>query len=93
MAITAQNNIFTSYSMTPEELALAASFTPATRALLQNLISEAAHLRIAMLYDPANPIAFAQDESYNKGKIDILMYLLELADSDLAASYEDFSRA
>ena len=68
---------FCSFSLTEEEYVAGSIFTLPQLQCLQNSLSEAAHARLALNYDPLNPGDFLQQEAYLKGKIELLDYLIE----------------
>jgi hypothetical protein len=70
---------FTQYQLTPEELQSAQTLTTLNLQHLQNLICDAAEKRIAMILDPNNPVAYAQEAAELQGQIGILKYLVELS--------------
>jgi hypothetical protein len=70
-------NSFTSFNFTKEELAEAYKFTPLNRMALQQEISICAEEKIALKFDPNDPVRFAQQEAELTGKIGILQYLLD----------------
>lgn len=75
------DNEFTRYDLSLDEIQKASVLSEETRALMQNLLSESATQKLDLVFDPNNPMIFTQEEAYIKGKIDILRYLLSLADS------------
>lgn len=70
---------FIKYNLTPDEFKVGCTFSPEQRAVLQNLISDAAEEKVTLTYDPENPLKFTQVEAELQGKIGILKYLLELS--------------
>jgi len=75
------DNEFTRYDLSLDEIQKASVLSEETRAVMQNLLSESATQKLDLVFDPNNPMVFTQEEAYIKGKIDILRYLLSLADS------------
>ncbi len=75
------DNEFTRYDLSLDEIQKASVLSEETRAVMQNLLSESATQKLDLVFDPNNPMIFTQEEAYIKGKIDILRYLLSLADS------------
>ena len=73
---TVKQNKFTEYTFSPEEQALACRFTVLQRQWLQNEMAIAASEKLALTFDPQNPLSFAQQEAELAGKIGILSYLL-----------------
>lgn len=45
--------------------------------VIQNLICDIAEKRIAMVLDPLNPVAYAQEAAELQGQMGILKFLLE----------------
>jgi len=70
-------NKFTSFELTKEEAISGAIFNIAQLQSIQNLLSEAAEMKVELVFDPLNPVDFAQQVSYQQGKIDVLSYLIE----------------
>lgn len=70
-------NSFTNYTLTEEEQKQADQLPSLTVASLHNLRSNIAHEILALTYDPQNPLAFQQQDSYLKGQLAILSYLLD----------------
>ena len=69
-------NQFSSYELSPGELRAATNFSELQRQFLQNEISIAAQERLALKFDPQDPLRFAQQEAELAGKIGILQYIL-----------------
>lgn len=70
-------NKFTSYELTPEETRIGFTFSELNIAVLQNELALASEARLGLMYDPSKPMEFVQSEAYNKGKIELLSFLLE----------------
>ena len=70
---------FTRFHLTDEEQVQANSLTSLNICNIQNLICSAAEEKLALKFDPSNPLAFAQREAELQGQIGILRYLLELS--------------
>lgn len=81
-----QINSFSSFALTEEEQVSGSVFSADQKRVMQNLISEAAEESLNLTYDGTNPIKYAQQEAYLKGKIDILKWLIEASDAYEAAS-------
>ena len=79
---------FISYNLTGKDLESAYAFSTEQRALLQNLLAEAAEEKIALTFDPLNPQGFVQQEAELQGKIGILRYILSLSPSVLNLTSE-----
>lgn len=71
--------VFTRYEFTEDEAKQAVNFTELQRQFIQNEIAIAAESKIALTFDPLNPVSFAQQEAELSGKIGVLSYLLELS--------------
>lgn len=69
-------NAFSSFDLSNEAIAEGLTFSLLQQQALQNLLSEEAHAKLGLEYDPANPQTFLQEEAYSRGKIDLLNYLL-----------------
>lgn len=78
--IDTSNNSFISWNFTDEEEYSAKILTGLQKQGIQNLISKAAHDRLALDYDPNNHQKFIQDESFLKGQIAVLTYMLDISD-------------
>jgi len=71
-----QENPFTSYEFTVEELAAARKLSPLHKAYYQTLLSDAVASRIALQFTPNDINSFLQQEAELKGQIGILNMLL-----------------
>lgn len=69
---------FVRYEMTEPEIKTGSVFTLDQRAVMQNLIADAAEEKIALTFDTNNPQQFIQREAELTGQIGILKYLLDL---------------
>ena len=72
-------NKFTTYTLSAEELEQASYFNDFQRMLMQNEIARAAEEKVALKFDPSNPLAFAQREAELQGQMEILEYILNLS--------------
>lgn len=70
---------FTRYSLTEEEQKSGQTLTTTNLQVIQNLICDAAEARLALTYDPLNPVQWAQREAELQGQIGILKMLCELS--------------
>jgi hypothetical protein len=70
-------NSFTTYTLVEEEQKLADQLSSLTVASISNLRSNIAHEILALTYNPLNPLEFQQQDSYLKGQLAILSYLLD----------------
>ena len=69
-------NMFTAWSLSDSEHRAGSCLGLLQKQVIQNLISEAASEKVALTYDPQNPLKFAQQEAELQGKIGVLQYLL-----------------
>jgi hypothetical protein len=70
-------NTFSSYSMLEEDVIVNSIFTIGQMQVLQNLLAVKAEEKLVLEYDVANPSSFIQEESYHRGQIELLQYLLD----------------
>tara|TARA_R110002096_G_scaffold288750_4_gene482554 strand:+ start:434 stop:757 length:324 start_codon:yes stop_codon:yes gene_type:complete len=70
-------NTFSSYSMLEEDVITNSIFTLGQVQVLQNLLAVKAEEKLVLEYDVANPTSFIQQESYHRGQIELLQYLLD----------------
>lgn len=75
---TPKSNSFTEFTFTQEELFAATRFSTLQLMLIQTLASRAAQDRLEIMYDPVNPVKFAQQEAESKGEIGAYNNLLML---------------
>ena len=69
-------NSFTSWQFSDEEQSLAYHLNDLQIKALQNEIAILAERKIALKFDPTNPIEFAQQEAEIAGAIGTLQYLI-----------------
>lgn len=67
---------FTGYELSDAEQAVATQYTDIQRKYLQTLLSEVAHTKLNLPFTPNDPLSYAQQEAYLKGKLDLLQSLL-----------------
>ena len=72
---------FNKYLLTDEETRSGHILTESNKAVIQNLIADAAQGKINLTLDPQNLNAYIQQESFLKGQIEILNYLLDMHDT------------
>lgn len=70
------DNEFARYSLTEEEEHQGALLTLNQQHVIQNLIADAAEEKLALPIDPNNTSEFIQQESFLKGQIKVLTYML-----------------
>jgi hypothetical protein len=71
-----QDDPFTTYKFSEEEISLARQLSPEQRCYYQTLMADAAQEKIGMMYDPYKQRNFLQQEAYLRGQIDILNMIL-----------------
>ena len=69
-------NRFAQVEVTDEEYLRGSIYTQEQLWVIQNILGEAAVSKSALDLDPEKPLAFIQQESYLKGKIDIIEFML-----------------
>ena len=74
---TQQTNQFTSYSLSTREELEGSVLSPLQKQVIQNELSLIAAQKMALDYDPLNPIAFAQSEALLKGQLQVYTLLLD----------------
>jgi hypothetical protein len=84
----AVHTMFTRYEFTEQEVPMAFVFTELQTQHLQNELTIAAEAQVALQLDPLNPMARIQEEAYNRGKIDMLRYLLTTSESTKEAQQQ-----
>lgn len=75
-------NIFTSYKLTQLEEITGTILTHTQVAVLSNKLANIATSKLALRFNPINPLEFAQAEAYERGQMDVIQWLL---DSSVAA--------
>ena len=71
---------FTEFELSEEEKAIAYSLSAETKAELRNLMADAAKRKARLLFDPQNPLKFAQAEAELSGQIIIIQSILNASD-------------
>lgn len=80
-----QPNAFTSYILTQDEQQQGSLLTSLNICAIQNLISQIAQEKLSLLYDPTNPLKFAQQEAELHGQMLILQQLVNNSNDAAAA--------
>jgi hypothetical protein len=70
-----------SYNLSPEEQLAGHKLTPENTYVIQNHICELSEEKLALKYDPSQPMWFVQREAELQGQIGILKMLLGLSES------------
>ena len=78
-------NVFTSYVLTEQEQIEGSILTIAQKEVIQNRLSDTAAEKLALPFDPSNPMEFAQEEAYKRGHIDALQFILDVSEAAVAA--------
>lgn len=73
-------NVFTSYNLSDEETLGGSILNISQKQILQNELSQIAEQLLALTFDPANPIDFAQQHSYLSGQMSMLRIQLLRSD-------------
>ena len=68
---------FNQFELEPEEELQGQLLNTNQEAVLQNLLARNSTDKLALAFDPQNPLGFAQQEAYLRGQIDLLRYLLD----------------
>jgi hypothetical protein len=75
-----QPNSFTQYELSEQEALQGSIFSLSQKMVIQNMLAEAAHRKLALLYDSTNHTRSMQEEAELTGKIGVLQELLEVSD-------------
>lgn len=67
----------TRFQLTDAEQTLGCILTTNQKYVLHNMLADAAEEKVALKFDPLNPVSFAQQEAELQGKIGIIKYILE----------------
>jgi hypothetical protein len=70
---------FSRFSLTQEEAVSGQTLTTQNIQFMQNLMCDAAEEKLALKFDPFNPMEFAQREAELMGQIGILRMLIEFS--------------
>lgn len=68
------------FYLTPEEELQSALLNELQICGIQNQLADSVNDRLALDFDPLNPVVFAQNEAFLKGKIAVLTWLLDSND-------------
>lgn len=68
---------FNSWGLSEEEELRGSVYTLEQLWVLQNHLAEAALSKNSLTLDPEHPLVFAQQESYQAGRVELIEYLLE----------------
>jgi hypothetical protein len=87
MAIIDPNTAFQSWILTPSEQLQGSILTITQKQVIQNRITQLAHSRLNLSYDPINPSTFLQIDADLRGQLLALTGLLDssnLAETEMA---------
>jgi hypothetical protein len=87
MAVLDTNSAFQSWVLTPTELLQGSIYTITQKQVIQNRITQIAHARINLAYDPSNATAFMQQDADYRGQMLALSALLDnsnIAETELS---------
>jgi len=70
-------NMFSSYHLSDSESLQGSVYTFLQKCVLQNQLAVLAHEKIGLEYNPNDSMKFLQEESYKRGQLDMIQYLLE----------------
>ena len=76
---------FNRYELSQQEQEAGSAFTLSNQAVIQNLLASCAEEKLHLVLDPQNVTAYAQQEAYLRGQLDILRHLLDLSQFSLTA--------
>lgn len=74
-------NIFTTFALTDRETLQGQILSLPQKMFIQNERARLAEEKLVLEFDPEHPLLFQQAESYKRGQLEILTYLLELSDA------------
>ena len=70
------SNVFTTFSLTPDELTKGQQLTSLNVAFIQNLRSQLAEEKLNLVFTPNDINTYLQQEAHLKGQLDVLSYIL-----------------
>lgn len=70
-------NTFSSFSLSRREVLAGSVLTEDQANLMQNELSQIAEQRLALDFDPANSLIYAQNEAFLKGQMSVYRVLLD----------------
>lgn len=68
---------FTHFNLSQEEILSGSILTLTQSQLLQTELAQIAELRLEVVFDPANPLKFAQEEAFLKGQMSVIRNLID----------------
>ena len=75
-----QYKVFNRAKLSEGDLEVAKQLTTVQAAYLKNLIIDIMEEKLRITFDPQNPLAFAQQEAYLRGQMDIALTLLNTSE-------------
>ena len=79
---------FNRYELSDDEIKAGQAFTLSNQAVIQNLVATIAEEKLHLVLDATNITAYAQQEAYLRGQLDILRHLLDLSSFNQPTSGE-----
>ena len=73
-------NTFTTYSFSPEELESATILTSLQKQAIQTTIATYAEAKLAIVFDPLNPVDYGIQVAWQAGRIEALRALLDASE-------------
>jgi len=74
-------NQFSTYKLTEEEVLEGSKLTITQKQVMQNHLASIASEKLSAAYDPSDSLKSIQEESYHRGQIDLITYLLDQSDA------------
>ena len=71
------SSTFTKYELTKSEQQSGSIFNDSQLAVLHNMRTDYAEQKLNLVFNPSNPIDFAQQEAFLAGQIQLLGYLID----------------
>jgi len=76
---------FTSWSLSDQEIISGSVLSFTQKQVIQNQRAQVAEQILGLVFDPLNPVQFAQDDAHLKGQLAAFNYLLLLSDESETA--------
>lgn len=74
-------NSFTTYDLDETTLLQGSVLNHTQKMVLQNMLAQTATDKLSLHYNPENPTAFAAEDAYITGKLELLSYILDTSDA------------
>ena len=82
-----QSNSFSSWKLSPEEAISGTILSTLQKAVIQNRVAQIAEQKLGLIFDPVNPADRAIQDSYLKGQIDVLTFVLQSSEEAEIEAY------